>query len=147
MNIAELKHRLFEEGCDPYSYAIEVRGSASDAYCLIHDGSNWCVFYTERGVDQQPFYQTSSEEEACAYFFNYIMQFRHDHWVGFLRSEAAMHNLRAMLTEHGIDSHYDRILYSSKDDVRYRVFVTGKAIFAAKELLGTVPVEDVKRET
>jgi len=38
MNIHELEQRLIEEGCNRGSFAIGSRGSASDAYCLTHNG-------------------------------------------------------------------------------------------------------------
>ncbi len=68
LNLVELAQRLEAEGCNPGSYALGTRGSASDAFCLIHDGTAWQVFYTERGVNQEPFYTAASEADACVYF-------------------------------------------------------------------------------
>ncbi|MBI1299099.1 hypothetical protein GC175_29565 [bacterium] len=73
MNTNELQERLAAEGCDPLCYAIGERGRASDAYCLTQNGSEWWVYYTQRGVDQTPMFTSSSEEEACTYFFNFII--------------------------------------------------------------------------
>lgn len=142
MNIQELRQKLYEEGCNASMYAIGQRGSASDAYCLTHHGNEWQVYYTERGVDQSPFYTSESEADACQYFFEYIMRFRHDHWVGFFRSERAADELMEKLQVIGLHPRKDAIPYRGKKDLRYRVFVEGREIFPAKELLGKTPIED-----
>ncbi len=139
MNCHELATQLAAEGCDPGSYAIGERGAASDAYCLTFANGLWQVYYTERGVDQPPFFETAVEAEACTYFYQYIMRFRHDHLVGFFRNETAAHALQAVLARYGIASHQDVIPYNGR---RYRVFVTGKAIFPTRELLGELPLKD-----
>jgi hypothetical protein len=143
MNIHELAQRLTEEGCNPNYYAIGSRGSASDAYCLTHNGQEWQVYYTERGQDQSPEYSSKSEEEACEYFFGFIMKMRHDHLVGFFRSEASANELRARLENQKLHPFQDKIPYGGWDDPRYRVFVTGREIFSAKDILGSVPVKDI----
>jgi hypothetical protein len=56
MNIRELTQRLFEEGCNASLYAVGSRGTASDAFCLTHNGAQWQVYYTERGQDSPPIY-------------------------------------------------------------------------------------------
>jgi hypothetical protein len=142
MNIQELAQKLAEEGCNPDSYAIGERGRASDAYCLTQANGMWSVYYTERGVDQSPFFETADETEACDYFFQFIMRFRHDHLVGFFRAETAAQALQAILERYGIPSRQDKIPYGGWHDPRYRVFVSGKAIFAAREILGNVPIHD-----
>ncbi|MCU0493032.1 MAG: SPOR domain-containing protein, partial [Chloroflexaceae bacterium] len=142
MNLNELRQRLHEEGCNPRSYAIGVRGGASDAFCLTHDGTAWQVYYTERGCDQPPFYTSTDEAEACAFFFNYMMGLRHTHCVGFFRSEAAAQALHTRLEQLGLEVLRDVIPYGGTHDPRYRVFVLGTAIFAARAELGAVPVRD-----
>ncbi len=137
----ELAQQLAAEGCRSDSYAIGERGSASDAFCLIFSDGLWRVFYTERGVDQAPFYESASEAEACEYFFGYIMRFRHDHCVGYFRSQTAANELQAELAQVGIASHQDKIPH--KGAPCYRIFVVGKAVFAATEHLGTVPRRDM----
>jgi len=142
MNIHDLGQRLTAEGCNHSNYAIGQRGSASDAYCLTHNDKEWQVYYTERGADQPPIFSTPDEQQACDYFFNFIMKMRHDHCIGFFRSRSAADALQATLDVHGIDSHQDKIPYGGFGDPRYRVFVTGKAIFAARDILGQIPAND-----
>lgn len=140
LNLVELAQRLEAEGCNPGSYALGTRGSASDAFCLIHDGTAWQVFYTERGVNQEPFYTAASEVDACVYFFDYITRFRHDHCVGFFRTQQAATDLRERLALSGVATHEDVIPYSALRDRRYRVFVTGKDIFVARRLFTKLPL-------
>ncbi|MDQ3004359.1 MAG: SPOR domain-containing protein [Chloroflexota bacterium] len=142
MNIHDLEQRLAAEGCNPSNYAIGQRGPASDAYCLTHNGKEWQVYYTERGSDQPPIFSAADEQQACEYFFNFIMKMRHDHCVGFFRSKSAADALQAALDSHGFDSHQDKIPYGGFSDPRYRVFVTGKAIFAARDILEQIPAND-----
>ena len=140
MNSRELKQRLTEEGCNPDSYSIGHGGS--DCYCLCHEQGAWRIFYTERGQDSPPILETTSEEKACEFFFQQIMRIRHDHCVGFFRSEGNADSLLQKLAEHGLQPWQDEIPYGGIDDPRFRVFVTGKAIFKAKDLLGRVPQRD-----
>lgn len=142
MNIQELGSRLVEEGCNPSNYAIGSRGGASDAFCLTQVEGKWCVYYTERGQDDDPIFESQSEEEACEFYFRHIMSMRHDHCVGFFRAEQNAQALVDKLERHEISSHQDKIPFGGWDDPRFRVFVTGKAIFKTKELIGAVPVED-----
>ena len=139
MNIHELEKRLVEEGCNPGNYAIGSRGTASDTYCLTYNGQEWQVHFTERGQDQAPEYTSKSEEEACEYFFRFIMKFRHDHCVGFFRSEIRANELKARLESQGLHPFQDKIPYGGWQDPRYRVFVSGREIFIAREILGSVP--------
>lgn len=142
MDIQELEQRLVQEGCNPNSYAIGCTGLASDAYCLTHDGEEWSVYYTERGQHQAPVFKSHIEDDACQFFFRHMMGLRHNHCVGFFRSEARAQSLLNKLMQHGLNAHQDKIPYGGPLDPRYRVFVVGKAIFKAKELLGAVPVRD-----
>jgi hypothetical protein len=142
MNTRELAQRLFEEGCNPSSYAVGSRGGASDAFCLTFTGTQWQVFYTERGQDSPPIYASGSESQACEFFFHRIMAMRHDHCVGFFASEHSAVSLKATLQEFNVSSWIDRIPYGGPNDPRYRVFVTGKAIFSVKAALGSVPIRD-----
>jgi hypothetical protein len=141
VNIEDLKQRLVEEGCSVSNYSIGYRDS--DIYCLLKENATWRVFYTERGQDQDPIFESVSEEEACEFFFNYITKkFRHDHLAGFFVSEENANALAERLAQHGIQSHRDKISYGGWVDPRYRVFVVGKDIFKAREILGEVPQND-----
>jgi hypothetical protein len=82
MNIEELEQGLLEEGCSPYNFSIGHRGS--DVFCLEKQNAIWRVFYTERGNDHPPIFESMSEVEACEFYFDYITKkIRHDHLVGF----------------------------------------------------------------
>jgi hypothetical protein len=142
MNTRELTQRLFEEGCNPSLYAVGSRGAASDAFCLTHTGTQWQVFYTEHGQDSPPIYASSSESQACEFFFQHIMGMRHDHCVGFFKLEQNAEALQDQLRGLGVSSWKDRIPYGGPSDPRFRVFVTGKSIFQARSALGNVPVRD-----
>ena len=142
MNTQELAQRLFEEGCNPTAYAIGARGGASDAYCLTFNVAQWEVYYTERGHDEPPIFVSGSEAQACDFFFRHIMAMRHEHCVGSFRSEQNATALRQRLQELGLVTRQDRIPYGGPNDPRFRVFVTGKAIFTASAVLGDVPVRD-----
>ena len=141
MNTTELKQRLLEEGCSPYNFSIGHGGS--DVYCLEQQGEIWRVFYTERGQDNPPIFESSSEAEACEFYFNYITtKIRHDHLVGFFISEQNALGLELQLAQNGIQSHRDKIPYGGWSDPRYRVFVVGKDIFKARAVMGEVPLHD-----
>ena len=141
MNAVELGQRLLAEGCSPYNFSIGPGGS--DVYCLEQQEGVWRVFYTERGKDDLPIFETLSEAEACGFYFDYITKkIRHDHLVGFFISEENSISLEAQLAQNGIKFHRDKIPYGGWSDPRYRVFVVGKDIFRARALLGEVPVND-----
>jgi len=141
MNIRQLGHRLVEEGCSATNYSIGYRGS--DVFCLLNQNGTWRVFYTERGQDDAPIFESKNEEEACEFYFEYIAkQIRHDHMVGFFHSEEYAKALSAKLDQSGIQSQRDKIPYGVWADPRYRVFVVGKDIFKAREILDEVPMKD-----
>ena len=141
MNTRELKQRLLEEGCNPIHYSIGPGGS--DVFCLDHRNGKWSVFYTERGRDDDPIFESASEEEACEFYFTYITtKIRHDHLVGFFISENNADALVEQLAQNGIKTHRDTIPYGGWNDPRFRVFVVGRDIFKAKVVLGEVPLND-----
>ena len=142
MNTQELAQRLIEEGCNPNLYAIGARGAASDAFCLTFNGVQWQVYYTERGNDDPPLFVSESEAQACDFFFRHIRALRHEHCVGFFRSEQNAIALCQRLQGLGLVTRQDRIPYGGPNDPRFRVFVTGRAIFTARAALGEVPVSD-----
>ena len=141
MKAEELKRHLLEEGCSPHNFSIGP--GASDVYCLEQQTGVWRVFYTERGKDDPPIFESRNEEEACEFYFDYITKkIRHDHLVGFFVSEGKAIDLESQLAQNGIQSHRDKIPYAGWSDPRYRVFVVGKAIFKARAVLGDVPLKD-----
>lgn len=142
MNTQELAHRLFSEGCNAANYSIGSSGTLSEGYYLAFIQNRWQVCYTERGKDQSPIYTTFNEAEACEFYFQHIMAMRQDHCVGFFQSKQKSDALVIMLSEIGVASFQDQIPYRGPSDPRYRVFVTGKAIFAARSALGKLPIRD-----
>jgi hypothetical protein len=142
MNREELERRLFVEGCNPSLYAVGSRAGASDAFCLVENHGRWSVFYTERGEDSTPIFASTSEEDACEFFLRHITSMRHFHCVGFFSSEARAQSLRSELQARGVASSQDRVPFGGPQDPRFRVFVEGKAVFKAREVLGEIPVRD-----
>jgi hypothetical protein len=141
MHASELEQRLLEEGCSCYNFSIGPGGS--DGYCHERQEGIWRVFYTERGKDDPPIFESRSEAEACEFYFDYIAKkIRHNHLVGFFTSEQKAGDLEAQLAQPGIPSHQDKISYGDWNDPRYRVFVVGKDIFKARAVLGEVPRKD-----
>ena len=142
MNTLELEQRLLEEGCNPSMYAIGTRGSASDAYCLTHNGQEWQVYYTERGVDQSQLFRAQDEEEDCGYFFDFMMKFRHDHCVGVFESKPAADELYDKLARQGLKPFRDVIPTPVVPQPIHRVWVSGKEIFAVEKIIGARFVTD-----
>jgi len=68
MNIIDLKQVLAEEKFDPRSYSL-VDEQKDEALCLRHEESEWCVFYSERGLEtgKKCF---AEEDAACEYFLS-----------------------------------------------------------------------------
>lgn len=142
MNTENLKRRLLEEGCSPHNFSIGHRGS--DVFCLEKENGIWRVFYTERGNEDPPIFESLSENEACEFYFNYITtKIRHDHLVGFFISEQKAIELASRLAQSEIQVHRDKIPYGGWSDPRFRVFVVGKDIFRARAVLGEVPLGDL----
>ena len=142
MNIHELEKRLEEEeACSRAHYSIGVRDS--DVFCLENQNGTWRMFYTERGLDQDPIFESQSEEEACEFFFTYMTtRIRHDHLAGYFISLEKAEALAATLKEHGIESYRNDIPYHGWEDPRFRVFVIGKDVFKARDIFGELPVRD-----
>lgn len=141
MNIHDLRRRLEEEGCNPMHYALGDIGGASDAFCLVQDAGQWTIFYTERGINHEPIFRSPNEEEACAFFLKQMQDMPHTHCVGFFRAEENAKELKRKLSANGIESFENHIPYRP-NELRYRIFVTGKAIHAARSLLGSLPLRD-----
>ena len=143
MNIQELERRLEEEACSKAHYSIGYRDS--DVYCLMKIDGLWKVFYTERGLDQETMFESESEEAACEFFFKYQTErIRHDHIAGFFHVNANAKALAVKLKAHGIDSYENNMPYRGWHDPRFRVFVIGKDVFKAREILGELPVRDIR---
>lgn len=143
MNIDDLKVRLEEEACSRANYSIGERDS--DVFCLENQNGIWRIFYTERGIDQPPIFESPNESEACEYFFTFMTtKIRHDHIVGYFISREKAEALVETLAQHNIQTYRNDIPYHGWHDPRFRVFVIGKDVFKAREILGELPVRDIR---
>jgi hypothetical protein len=70
MNKSDLKEELEKEHFDPRFYDLDG-GSSDECLVLSDERSQWCVYYSERGMrtEEQCF---KSEPEACEHFLNRI---------------------------------------------------------------------------
>ncbi|MEK0449745.1 MAG: hypothetical protein RL088_2013 [Verrucomicrobiota bacterium] len=132
MTIAELRQKLEEEGCSPSNYAIESRGS--DAYCLMHDGKVWSIFYSERGCDSDPIFTTESQPEACTYFLELMRTQRHWHLVGVFATDAEAREFEQRVVECGAKPVRNDIPARILGVPQYRVFVLGRDIHLVKSI-------------
>jgi hypothetical protein len=48
MTLQELAKSLREQNIDPRSYSLGV--DKNESLCLVNEGSKWCVYYSERGL-------------------------------------------------------------------------------------------------
>ena len=144
MDITELEKRLEEEACSRSHYSLGTRDPGG-AFCLIHENGKWLVLYSERNLDDEPLFVSESESEACEFFFEYMTtRILHTHLVGYFISLKNAEVLAERLAQQGIATHRNDILYHGWDDPRFRVFVIGKDVFKAREILGELPVRDIR---
>ncbi len=140
MNTTELARCLEAEGANSANYDIGRRGY--NGFCLLHEGGQWQVLFSERGQDQPPMFTSTDEAAACEYYLHLIMAQPQYHPVGFFRSEEAAQALRAQLEQQGLAVRTGSLLYTATE-YRYQVWVMGKDIFPARRLLGRdLPLRD-----
>ncbi len=138
MLASELRMKLLSEGCNELNFAVLSRG-VGDNYCLDREGNKWIVFYTERGNDDEPIYASESEDDACCFFYEFIMKQEHRHIVGFFRNESRARELEEKLCSVGIGAIRNDIPVFDSDP-RFRVFVVGKDIFKVRQKLGDLSI-------
>jgi hypothetical protein len=144
MDINVLEKRLEEEACSRSHYSLGTRYPGG-AFCLIHENGKWLVLYSERNLDDEPLFVGESESEACEFFFEYMTtRILHTHLVGYFISLKNAEALAEKLAQQSIATHRNDIPYHGWDDPRFRVFVTGKDVFKAREMLGELPVRDIR---
>jgi hypothetical protein len=135
MKASQVSEKLLAEGCSESNFV--VNGTGSDVYCLAQRNGVWVVFYTERGQDSPPEFKSKSEEEACQFFYDFIMKMEHWHIVGFFKLESEAEALEAELASIGVPAIRNDIpAYRQRNDPRYRVFVVGKDIFRVRDAIG-----------
>jgi hypothetical protein len=79
MKASEVKARLIAEGCNESNFAVLSR--PNEGFCLDRSGSQWIVFYSERGRDSAPIFSSDSEMEATEFFFHHVLKQQHWHIV------------------------------------------------------------------
>ena len=136
MNCHALKLRLEAAGCSTGNYSIGTR--ENDTFCLERIDGEWWVFYTERGIVNDPEFRSASEAEACAYLWEKMHHIRHDHMIGVFTELPQAQGLARALDQIGLAHHIDAIPITTPP--LYRVFVYGAAIFAAREHFTTLPI-------
>jgi hypothetical protein len=70
MNMADLKLRLAELRIPEDAYSLGRE--ANESYCIVSDGGQWRIFYSERGHrnNEKVF---SNEGRACQYFLEVLL--------------------------------------------------------------------------
>jgi len=79
MTLADVPPSLLAEGCNPMTFAVGSRGTASDAFVLVQQNGQWEVFYTERGRDSAPIDIGESEDEV---FVDLVCENHRTHLAG-----------------------------------------------------------------
>lgn len=116
---------------------------SDDVECLGKIGTEWAVYYVERGQKSAPIFTSESEEKAIAFYYEHVSKIEHWHMIVFTRSKIIMESAQRILENHNIRVIQNDIPHYSKTDDRvYRLFVVNKAIFMAKELFAEVPFYD-----
>ncbi len=143
MNIEELERRLHQEGCNGFVIQGRSFGPEIDAFCVELWGTEWNIFYRERGSDSPPIYTTASEADACEFFLEHMKKQPNWHCVGFFKNETYATTLEAKLRDLCVDPIRNDIpTFAHADDPRYRVFVAGRQIHVVRDILQTLPEHD-----
>jgi hypothetical protein len=132
MQINELRLKLIEEGCSPLNYALESRGS--DAFCLMHDGRCWNIFYSERGVASDPIYSSQSESEACEFFLQHMCKQTNWHLLGVFPTEWAAKEFEKEVIRLGATPIRNDLPESILGTPQFRIFVAGRDIHAVEPI-------------
>ena len=142
MRISDLEKMLLEEGCNPDNFCIGPGGAKSDVFCLNENYGTWQVYYTERGSNSKPIYESRSEKEACQFYINEIMSFDHWHIVGFFETEESAKKMEQELRAAGIEPVRNDMppLKAGGPNIK-RVFVVGKQIFQVRKMYEILPVK------
>ena len=148
MELNELHDNLISEGCNRF-YIDGIGGPQSDdVERLGLTNGNWEVYYIERGKRSVAFFSTTDKDEAISFYYDYVMKIEHWHIVVFSRSIEIFNYYKKELEQYGIRTIQNDIpAYQRSGDHVYRLFVTNKDIFTAKEKLENIPYidENLKR--
>jgi hypothetical protein len=132
MQIDELKQKLIESGCSSLNYAIQSR--ESDAFCLMHDGVRWNIFYSERGVDSASIFSSPFESEACEFFLQHLCKQENWHLVGVFSSESEAKDFESEVVRLGATPLRNDLPESMFGTPQFRVFVAGRDIHAIETI-------------
>jgi hypothetical protein len=144
MDCESLRQRLEAAGCSESSYSIGCRNDGTLA--LEPFGDEWWVFYTERGIVNEPEFRSTSEAEACAYLWEKMQHVRHDHLVGVFSDSGEAQEFVAWLERLGLPYHLNPIPHPVVTPTMHRVFVHGKAIFEVRKHLPSLPIRRWREE-
>lgn len=132
MDCDTLRQRLVAAGCSESNYSIRCRND--DTYAIDCFEGEWWVFYTERGIVNEPEFRSPREAEACQYLWEKLQTMRHHHLAQTFSEPAERDAFLAWLTEHGIDYWCNDIPTPVLPSPLYRVFVFGTDISRVSEL-------------
>lgn len=71
MRACDLKEVLEKTGIDRNAYEIDGAEYPNEAYVMLYSGSEWQVYYSERGKKRK-LIQFADESEACNFFLKWI---------------------------------------------------------------------------
>lgn len=144
MDCESLKKRLEDAGCSESNYSIRCRND--DTLALEKFGDEWWVFYTERGIVNDPEFRSESEEAACEYLWERMQQYRHDHLVGTFSDPDEAREFVAWLERLGLAYYYNPIPSPVVTPTMHRIFVHGTAIFTVRKFLPDLPIRRWKEQ-
>jgi hypothetical protein len=144
MDTKTLKQRLEAAGCSESHYSIGTRGD--DTFALEKFGDEWWVFYTERGIVNEPEFRSESEAEACEYLWEKMQTIRHDHLVGTFAERGEAEAFAAWLERQGLPYHYNPIPAPVVYPTMHRIFVHGAAIFEMSKFFPNLPIKRWKEQ-
>jgi hypothetical protein len=145
MELNELYNKLITEGCQ--HFCIEGVGQQyyDDIDRLEMKNGQWQVNYYQRGQIWETLFSSQDQQEAIHFYYDHIMKIEHWHLVAFTRSAALFNLYKNKLENLGIKTIQNNV--EENHDYKFRLFVTNKDIFRAKELFDEIPYfdEDLKR--
>jgi len=142
MTLNELAEYLEMECYNPMAYHIGPGWErCGDTYCLDRSQEQFEVFfeifYVERGKRGAFIESFQSEDEACRWFISFLDQqpYSRQHCIGFFSDQATADSLVEQLRTAGVSAERSKIPSMQKVDRFYRVFVFGRDLLRAEEVL------------
>lgn len=139
MDAKQLIDRLAREGINPLSYRLETIDGGDgqdDCYCLRRSGPSWEISYLERG-QHRTLGNFATETAACEDLFARLDKepTARSHHLAWFPEKERTDALVAVLLQAGIKpTHRDAPAIANQSDVRYRVFVDGRDLEAARRI-------------